>query len=112
MSRRVVWMSASVVVLAIVVGVLVAMLGSPIRTSGAIHYASLIDDDRIEVGLACGTGVVWDAEESPDRVVVDVRLFHQPGDCAAGAVIELTESLGDRQLIDAATGDEVVVTNR
>lgn len=96
----------------IVVGLFVAISGSPIRTSAEIGGASLIDDDRIEVWLGCGTGVVWDVDELPDRVVVDVRMFHRPGDCAAGAVIDLAGSLGLRPVIDAATGNEVEVGNR
>lgn len=95
-----------------IAGLFVAMSGSPIRTSAAISTAVLLDDNQIEVGLACGSGVVWEVDESPDRVVADIRMFHQPGDCAAGAVLELSEPLGDRLLIDAATGNEVEVANR
>jgi hypothetical protein len=72
----------------------------------------MLDDNRIEVYLDCGSSVVWDVDESPERVVVDVRMSHQPGDCSAGAIIGLAEPLGDRPLVDAATGDQVEVASR
>ena len=111
MRHRMVWIGLGLVV-ATIVGLFVAQSGSPIRTSATVGVAALLDDNRIEVGLECGSGVVWDVAESPERVVVDVRMFHRPGDCGAGAIIELAEPLGDRPFIDAATGDEVEVANR
>jgi hypothetical protein len=111
MTRRVIWIGLGLVT-ATILGLFVAQSGSPIRTSATIGGASLLDDDRIEVYLDCGSGVVWDVDESPDWVVADVRMFHGPGDCSAGAIIELAEPLGDRPLIDGATGDEVEVANR
>ena len=106
-----VWLGLGMVV-ATILGLYVAVSGSPIRTSATIGVAVLIDDDRIEVSLDCGSGVVWELDESPDRVVVDVRMFHRPGDCSAGTILELAKPLGDRPLIDAATGDAVEVANR
>ena len=112
MSARLVWIVLGLVA-ATIVGLFVAQSGSPIRTSATIGVASLIDDHRIELGLdACGSSVVWEVEEYPDRVVTAARLFHRPGDCAAGTIVELSEPLRDRRLIDAATGDEVEVANR
>ena len=111
MTRRAIWIGLGLVT-ATILGLFVAQSGSPIRTSATILVAVLIDDDRIEVGLDCGSGVVWDVDEFPDRVVADVRMFHRPGDCSAGTILELAEPLGDRPPVDAATGDEVEVANR
>jgi hypothetical protein len=111
MTHRVIWVGLGVVTVAIV-GLFVAQSGSPIRTSATIGGASLLEDDRIEVYLDCGSGVVWDVDEFPDRVVAVVRMFHRPGDCSEGTIIELTAPLGDRSFVDAATGDEVEVANR
>lgn len=111
MTRRLIWIALGLATFAIV-GLFVAISGSPIRTSAAIGGASLLDDHRIEVYLDCGSGVVWDVDESPERVVAEVRMFHRPGDCSAGTILELAQPLGDRSLIDAATGDEIEVAYR
>ncbi|MEM9135267.1 MAG: hypothetical protein AAF962_26310 [Actinomycetota bacterium] len=48
-----------------------------------------------------------------ERIIIDVEAFVPTGDsnteCADGLVIQLAEPLGDRQVIDGRTGDEVRV---
>ncbi len=67
MKVRLIWIGLGLVTAAIL-GLYVAISGSPIRTSATIGGASLLDDNRIEVYLDCGSDVVWDVDESPDRV--------------------------------------------
>ena len=52
------------------------------------------------------------AEESPDQVIVTLivnDLNFARGECADGAVVTLVEPLGEREVIDGATGETLNV---
>ena len=69
------------------------------------------DARTLELGLAvCDTEQVQvTTEESADRVQVTVEVTGGSEDCASGTEVELAHRLGERPLIDTATGDRVVV---
>lgn len=61
---------------------------------------------------SCNADVSASAEEHPDRVEVTVRARNVTrDDCADPAAVELDDALGDRDLVDASTGEVVAVGN-
>lgn len=61
----------------------------------------------------CGAELEYELEESSDQVVVDLFAVgsNPMDDCGSFAEGELTDPLGDRELIDATTGRAIPVTD-
>lgn len=67
------------------------------------------DERTLVVGYHCAVDASLVAEESSEEVRLTFRIYGgSRGDCAALEEVELDSPLGDRQVIDASNGEEIV----
>lgn len=67
------------------------------------------DERTLVVGFHCDIDASVAAEESPDEVRLTFRVEGgNRGDCADFAEVELDSPLGDRRVVDASNGEEIV----
>lgn len=103
-----------VAVVIVVGGVTLAVLGDD-RQSISIGSVEVGSDDRTLTLLlnACNSDPVVRVEETVATVVLDARGTPSAGlDCADVARVRLDQLLGDRELIDAASGRTIVTDQK
>jgi hypothetical protein len=80
-----------------------------------VTAASLVDGDERRVALSvptCNADHAVEVDETPSEVTIAVTARNDTtDDCQDALTIELSSPLAGRLLIDAGSGDEIVVDN-
>jgi hypothetical protein len=99
----------------LVIGVVLLSGCSLIPRSVPVASASLVDDDERRIALSiptCDAEHTVQINETASEVTVAVTARnHATDDCLDAFVIELASPLASRPLIDADSGDKIVVDN-
>jgi hypothetical protein len=89
---------------------------SLIPRSVPVTAASLVDGDERRISLSiptCNADHAVEVDETPSEVTIAVTARNDTtNDCLDALTVELSTPIADRPLIDATSGDEIVVDKR
>lgn len=101
---------SSVATMSVALAAALVMGGCSEGRKGMAIGAAAVDGDRIAVQGSCHEGRRLDAVETEDRIELRFSVEAATGgDCFDCVIAELDAALGDRELIDITTGDEISI---
>ncbi len=96
-------------------GLTLAVLAGCLNRTPTIDFG-LVSDDGLTLTILtdrCAEPITFTFEETPDQVIVDPRIRATDDDCGGSDfVVNLTEPLGDRTVIDDRNGNTIEISNR